>query len=107
MLKPIPQEIGDDHPKECKCKRPKRSRKQKKDISPKEQKRCAVLENEENKLLRAIGRRLYGYGKKASRKTGDEIQALIREMQRSILCLQKQQRTEIRKQWKKKNRKKK
>jgi hypothetical protein len=101
MLKPIPQEIGDDHPKDCKCKRPRRSKKVKKDASPNMKKKCAVLENEENKLLRKIGSKLFIYGKKASKKTGSEIQALIREMQRSILCLQKQQRATIKKQQKK------
>jgi hypothetical protein len=107
MLKPIPQEIGDDHPKDCKCRRSRRSKKVTKDASPNIKKKCAVLENEENKLLRSIGRRLFGYGKKASQKTSCEIQAMIREMQKSILCLQKQQRAAIRKQQKKKNRKRK
>ena len=100
MLKPIPQEEPDIENRECKCK--KHTRKGKKDKSPKHKRRSSLLENQNNKLLRLIGRKLFMYGKKAKMKTSREIHIMILEMQRSILCLQKQQRAVFRKQQNKK-----
>lgn len=102
MLKPIPTEKPENN------KNPviKTGKNQKKHITKKVDKRklyplLQKLEDlrhlEDNKKLRQLGQKLIKYGENPQAQTDQQIRALIDEVHHSVTCLQKHQRTRIKK----------
>ena len=104
MLKRIPSESPDPEDlkkikKELNLKNFKNKKKRKsqgnKSPNSKLQKKSSIISKAEHKIIRSVGFKLISYGQKAFR-TNEEFQKIIREVQRSVIYLQKQQRKFIR-----------
>lgn len=79
-------------------------RRQKKNApNAKLQKKVAVVSHAECRIIHLVGMKMVNYGKKKTFTTSDEFQHMIRDVQISVLCLQKQHRQFLREGRNKKN----
>ncbi len=103
MLKKIPSEQPDTgvkrrHKRKSVSKKKAAEnllRQQKNAPNSKLQKKSAVVSHSECRIIHLVGMKMVNYGKRTF-KTNDEFRKMIRDVQISVLCLQKQQRQFLR-----------